>query len=216
MFDTGGCDPDKAEYGVILLHGRGSDGSDMHPVFTSLYLRQSFALFPHAPFEIMQGRLAWYTKFWNDDPDHNLAEMSQSFTVVEKCLDEFKRHNIPEENLILIGHSQGANLMLEFVVDNPRPFKAVVAMRGCFLGNLDVEREFTGDLNGIKFILNSGRKDPYIPIKKIDQTSELIQQLGGDVFYRNYDTAHGICQAELRDLRKLFHKNFDYSVLAEE
>ena len=215
MFDTAGCSPEEADYGVILLHGRGSDGTEMRPVFSSLYLRKSYALFPHGPFEIMQSRRAWYTQFWNVNPTENLQEISHSFGIVEQCLDEFKRHNIPESQIALIGHSQGANLLLEFVVDNPRPFKAVVAMRGCFLGNIDVDRQFASDLSGIKFVINTGRNDPYIPARKTDQACDNLKEMGGEVFHRNYKTSHGICQAELNDLRKLFHKDFDFSLFSE-
>lgn len=214
MFDTAGCTPEEADHGVILVHGRGSDGSEMRPVFSSLYLRKSYALFPHGPFEIMKGnRLAWYTHFWNVEPEANLTEISHSFSIIEQCLDEFKRHNIPETEITMVGHSQGANLLLEFVTDNPRPFNAVIAMRGCFLGHIEEERNFTSDLSGQRIVINSGRKDPYIPSKKTDQACEILKELGAEVSHKNYEAGHGICQAELNDLRKLFHKKFDFSIL---
>ena len=216
MFETAGCDPQGAKYGAVLVHGRGSDGSEMRPVFSSLYLRSTYALFPNGPFEIMKGnRLAWYTHFWNTDPEESLPEISHSFNIIDQCIDELIRNNIPENHITLLGHSQGANLLLEYVADNPRPFNAIVAMRGCFLGQLEQDRTIKSNLNGLRFIINSGRNDPYIPSKKSEQACEILSNSGAEVLHKHYETGHGVCQAELNDIRKLFHKNFDFAIFEE-
>jgi phospholipase/carboxylesterase len=201
----GGSEPDQSDLGMIMLHGRGSDISDMKSVVPSLRLKNVHLLMPRGPFEIMPGRYAWYSHFWNENLDENLRQLSNSFEVVDQCISNMIDAGIEQENIILFGHSQGANLLLEYFVTNPRPIKALIALRGCLLGEFTIDRNFENELpDDSPLYIHAGRKDPYIPVKKIDQTLDLLQKLGAPVKKRLYETGHGICRQELMDVKKMF------------
>jgi phospholipase/carboxylesterase len=205
---TGGNEPDESELGMIMLHGRGSDINDMKSVVPSLRLKNVHLMMPQAPFEIMPGRYAWYSHFWNENLEENLKQLSASFEVVDQCISDMINAGIDEENIVLFGHSQGANLLLEYFVSNPRSIKAVIALRGCLLGEFTIDRRFENDLpSDTPIIIHAGRKDPYIPVKKIDQTVEMLNKLGAPTQKRLYETGHGICRSELMDVKKMFKQN---------
>lgn len=212
MIATAGLNPEDAEIGIVMLHGRGSDSSDMKSVYAQLYHRTSHALMPRAPFEIMPGRFAWYAHFWNVNLEENLKQIKESFLLLDECVNELSKKGFKDNQIVLIGHSQGANVLMEYVANFPRKFKAIVSMRGCFLGNIGSNREFKERLAGTTVVLNSGRQDPYIPQKKVDQTSKILDYLGANVIKKQYETGHGICRSEIMDLRKLFKNEFSKKV----
>lgn len=204
-----GCAPDEATLGFIMLHGRGSDASDMRSVLPDLFARTAYALMPQAPLEIMPGRFAWYPHFWNENLEENLKYLHKSFEKIDLCIDHMHRVGIKDEQIVFISHSQGANLSLEYYLTHPRPYKAVISMRGCVLGNFNDERDFNDELKSTLISLNAGRKDPYIPMKKIEQSYDILKRLGADkVIKKQYETGHGICRTELMDLRRLIKKDF--------
>ncbi len=212
MIATAGTNPDDADIGIVMLHGRGSDSSDMKSVYTQLYIKNVYAIMPRAPFEIMPGRYAWYAHFWNVNLEENLKQIKESFILLDDCINQLNEKGFSDDQIVLIGHSQGANVLMEYCVNFPRKFKAIVSMRGCFLGNVGANREFKERLAGVSVVLNSGRQDPYIPQKKVDQTSAILEYLGANVIKKQYETGHGICRAEIMDLRKLFKNNFSAKV----
>lgn len=212
MIASSGLTPDKADIGIIMLHGRGSDSSDMKSVYTQLYHKNSYAIMPRAPFEIMPGRFAWYAHFWNVNLEENLKQIKESFLLLDSCVNQLIEKGFKDEEIVLIGHSQGANVLMEYVANFPRKYKAIVSMRGCFLGNIGSNREFKERLAGTTVVLNSGRQDPYIPQKKVDQTSKILEFLGANVIKKQYESGHGICRAEIMDLRKLFKNDFSHKV----
>ena len=206
----GGADAKDAHTGMIMLHGRGSDINDMKSVIPPLHLKGVHLAMPQAPFEIMPGRYAWYSHFWNENLNENLQQLEPSFQLIDHCLDEMLESGLKYEDIILFGHSQGANLILEYFTQFPKPVKAVLALRGCLLGEFTSDRNFDETLpKETKVIIHSGRKDPYIPAKKTDQTINLLKKLGANVFGKTFEAGHGICRPELMDIKKMFKSDFE-------
>lgn len=207
-----GCDPHDAKYGFIMLHGRGSDASDMKSVLPNLFYDHAYVVLPQAPLEIMPGRFAWYPHFWNENLEENVKYLNKSFKIIDQCVEHLHEVGLENKQIVFISHSQGANLSLEYYLSNPRPFKAIVSMRGCVLGNFGDERNFADQLKDTLIILNAGRRDPYIPMKKIDQSYNILKRLGATkLMKKQYETGHGMCRAEIMDLRRLVHKDFEYN-----
>lgn len=208
---SSGDDPKEAEFGMIMLHGRGSDINDMKSVIPPLHLKKVHLLMPEAPIEIMPGRYAWYQHFWNENLDENLSQLHESFEIIDKCVQQMQNGGIETEDIVMFGHSQGANLLLEYFAANPQNFKAVLLLRACFLGEFTIDRSFDKELpENTPVIIHAGRKDPYIPQKKVDQTVEQLDRMGANVTKRLYETGHGICRPELVDIKKMFrNKEFE-------
>lgn len=197
-----------AKYGIIMTHGRGADGNDMRSIIPMLEIKHAAFQIPQAPYEIMPGRYAWYRHFWNENLFLNLQELDHSFSILDECIKEFTDNGIPLERILLFGHSQGGNLILEYQMSRPKNFKAIIALRSCIIGKTTFDREFADKLPpSTQIILCAGRRDPFIPNRKVDQTKAIMQKLGANVVKHQYEAAHGISRAELVDLRKFLAKN---------
>ena len=208
---TTGADPEDAKRAMIMLHGRGSDINDMKSVIPSLRLKSdTYIILPEAPLEIMPGRYAWYSHFWNEQLEDNLSQLENSFSVINACIQNLEENNLKVEDTILLGHSQGGNLLLEYIAAYPNAFKAVIILRGCFLGEHARDRHFKKKVDRrTRFILHAGRRDPYIPAKKFDQTVAILEKLGASRIHRKqFDAGHGICRQELNDIKKMLKENF--------
>jgi len=194
---------DEADYALIMLHGRGSDVNDMKSCLPILQLKKVHVVIPQAPFEIMPGRFAWYRYFWSENLEQNLKDLNNSFELLDHCVAELLEHGYDHSNIILFGHSQGANLILEYFLKTRASYHSVFALRGCVLGEYKIDRNFDDtDLpKKTKIYIHSGRRDPYIPPKKIDQTVSLLRKLKGNVTHSNFEAAHGICRKELIEIK---------------
>lgn len=211
VFQTG-CDPKEARFGFIMLHGRGSDANDMKSVLPNLLVNDAYILMPQAPIEIMPGRFAWYPYFWNENLEENMRALIKAYEVLDNCVEHMNDVGISDNKIVFIAHSQGANLMLEYYLSNPRNYKALISMRGCVLGNFDEERDFNNKLPNTLVVLNAGRRDPYIPIRKIEQSCATLKRLGANVHKHQYESGHGICRPELMDLRRMIRDNFSHDI----
>jgi predicted esterase len=114
-----------------------------------------------------------------------------------------------DEQIVLFGHSQGGNLLLEYFMTKPRTFKAVIALRSCLIGKTIAGRPLAKNVPSVPVVLCGGRRDTFIPTQKIEQTAAVIETAGANVIRRNYEAAHGITRNELIEIRKMFAADFN-------
>jgi len=204
-----GSDPKTSKYAFIMAHGRGMDVGDMQSLLPTIQPADTYCLIPQATLEIMPGRYAWYPHFWNENLSENMRYLNQSFELLDNCVQHLYNLGFRDDQIILIGHSQGANLMLEYFLTNPRPYKAVISMRGTVLGNYGDKRDFISTMPEETIVLlHAGRRDPYIPIIKTDQSLNTLKKLGANAVKVQYETGHGITRNELMDLKKLIKRDY--------
>jgi predicted esterase len=204
-----GVDYSAARMGMVMAHGRGSTSYDMQSVLPMLEINTfTSVLIPQGPYEIQPGRFAWYRHFWNENLFLNLQEMDHSFSIINETLDTLNKNGLEDSQIILFGHSQGGNLLLEYFMTTGRAFKAVITLRSCLIGKSTSEREFSATLPPIPVILCSGRKDPFIPTRKVDQTKLAMEKAGARAVRNQYEAGHGITRTELIEIRKLIVADF--------
>lgn len=204
-----GTDAPKAKYAFLMAHGRGMDVGDMQSLLPTIQPADTYCLIPRATLEIMPGRYAWYPYFWNENLSENMRYLNMSFELLDNCIQHLNEVGFADNQIILIGHSQGANLLLEYFLTNPRPYKAVISMRGTVLGNYGDKRDFSSAVPGSTLVLlHAGRRDPYIPMIKTDQSFNTLKKMGANVVKVQYETGHGITRNELMDLKKLIKRDY--------
>jgi phospholipase/carboxylesterase len=90
------------------------------------------------------------------------------------------------------------------VIRNPRHYGAVMALTGGFIGPLDMVRSDRGDLAGTPVLLAAGDPDPHVPFSRVQDTADLMTQLGAAVDVRRYPgLAHTVNEDELEACRAL-------------
>jgi predicted esterase len=114
---------------------------------------------------------------------------------------------MPPEQVILLGFSQGASLVLEYAARNPRRYGAVVGLSGGLVGPEDVPRDYDGSLRGTPVFIACGEDDPHLPHRRVEETAEALGSLGAEVTTRVYpDLGHAINDDEIRAVKKLIER----------
>lgn len=205
--------PDDARDGipvVVLLHGRGSDRTDLFS------LRRFFprewaviapdAPFPAAPWGYGPGR-AWYRYLGRNTPEPE--SFSSSLDAVGTLLDELPDTLGHEPGPIALGgFSQGGTVSVAYALTHPDRALSILNFSG-FLADHPAVTADAGTVKGARFFWGHGTADPAIPFELAIEGRDLLRSAGADLETHDYDIAHSISQDELHDAAAWLQRGFD-------
>lgn len=186
---TAGPAPAAARWGMVALHGRGATAASIADLPQALGLTDIAVIAPEAP-----GRSWWPTSF--------LAPAAQMEPFVEAGLARidaaiaaFRDAGLPPARIAVLGFSQGACLALEYAARKGAGLGAVFGLSGGLVGTGDAPGapgpalyghapkrfDYVTDLRGTRVILACHAADPHIPLKRIEETAEVMARLGAGV-----------------------------------
>ncbi len=177
-------------YHVLVLHGL---GDSMHgwmpavPLFACDELGWCFADAPeqYGPY----GGYSWFDLGPDMTPDlagvvhsrHLLGEL------IDHLLDEL---DIPSEQLIVMGFSQGCLMALDQALRGDRRFAGVVGISGWVHGLEDFPTGFGTAAQNQRLFVTHGRHDELLPIDLVRMQIEQLRDLGVPLAWAEYDKAH--------------------------
>jgi len=182
---------------AIMLHGRGADAQGMLSLKDRLNL-QGYALFvPQA------ANHSWYPHSFLAPEQENEPYLSSSLVKVDKVLKEIMKIGKDLSQVYLIGFSQGACLALEYAARNAGDYGGILAFTGGLIG-ADLRKEkYQGSFLGSPIFLGSSQKDIYVPLARINDSAELLENMDADVKTLTFDDAmHTIRREELNWVNK--------------
>jgi len=158
--------------GVVLLHGRGADGSDLEGLAPLLGL-EGRVLCPDAPLRWPGGGgFCWY-----EDADRR-GDIERSLGALEALLDEAAREDPRFARPVLGGFSQGGVMTLEAGLRRPGRFRALVVM-SAFLAPDHPARETPPEPAAVPpLLLTHGTEDPVVPFELGEQCHEWLEGAG--------------------------------------
>jgi len=179
-----------AQRGLILLHGRGASADDM------LGLAQAFSLPADLAVQAPQASgYVWYPQRFIAPADQNEPYLSSALQRVDEVIGLTQ---IPAENIIIGGFSQGACLAAEYVIRSGRRWGGLLVFSGGFIGELGKARQPIGRLDGTPVFLGCSDMDPHIPLSRVEETARLLEDMGAAVTKRIYPgMGHTINQDEI-------------------
>ncbi len=189
---------DRARAAMVMVHGRGASAQDI------LTLTRQFddGLFAYLAPQARGG--TWYPGRFLDPIERNEPWLSSALAAVGQALAQAGDADIPPEQTILLGFSQGACLALEFAARNARRYGGVVGWSGGLIGPDGTPRDYPGSFGGTPIFLGCSDMDPHIPKERVLETAEVMQQLGGEVTTRLYPRmAHTVNDDEIKYLSGL-------------
>jgi phospholipase/carboxylesterase len=195
---TGGTPIANATGAIVLLHGRGGSAEDILPLGDSIAPAGFALLAPQ-----VTGN-SWYPYSFLAPREQNEPYLSSALEQVRNAVEIALGAGIAAEKIVLAGFSQGACLATEFTGRNPRRYGALIAFTGGLIGPLDEPLALTGDLAGTPCLLSSGDPDPHVPWARVEQSADLLTQIGGRVSRHRYPgRPHTVISQEIDLARKL-------------
>ena len=196
-----GPDPQAA---VIWLHGLGADGHDFEPIVPELDLPAPVRfVFPHAPVRpvtINQGMRmrAWYDIFQFGGGPEDEAGIRASQNIVEGMIAAEKERGASK--IVLAGFSQGGAIVLHTALRHAGRLAGVMALSTYLPLGATVAAERSPASAGVPIFMAHGQYDDIIPLRRAEQSRQVLEGLGYPVQWRAYPMPHSVCPQEIADI----------------
>ena len=192
---------------IFLLHGYGSNEEDLFSLkefiptnYTIISLR--------APISIGFKSYAWYSINFENNVDKwiNCDEAISSKNIIINDISlHLKDLAFNNDNVSILGFSQGAILSWSIGIENPNLIKNILPLSGFY------HSEITEPNLDYKFRINSfsthGINDPVIPINWARRGIKSLNKYNINIEFKEYQSGHEISNENLRDVIEWLARN---------
>jgi predicted esterase len=198
---TAGTPLPEARAAVIMAHGRGASAESILTLAPALAAPGVAFLAPQAG--AGQGH-QWYPLSFMAPIERNEPGISSGLRAVGRVLAQVGAAGIAPEQTLFLGFSQGACLASEFVARHARRYGGLAVLSGALIGPDDTPRDYPGSLDGTPVFLGCSDVDSHIPAARVEESAEVLRQLGGEVTMRLYPgMGHLVNDDEIEAVRAL-------------
>jgi phospholipase/carboxylesterase len=188
------------EGALVLLHGRGTDENDLHPLLDVLDPeRRLVGITPRAPLSLPPGGWHWYVvrQVGYPDPDTFLG----SVDLLSRWLDALPdATGVPWERTVLGGFSQGTAMSYALGLGAGRPRPAgLVALSG-FIPRVPGFELDLENARGLPVAVGHGTHDPIIAVGFGREAKARLEQVGAVLTYRESPMPHTVDPGYLHEL----------------
>jgi len=192
-----------------LLHGYGSNEEDLFS-FAAELPENYYVISARAPYDMQYGSYAWYAINFDADKnkfsDHDQVRSSRD--LIANFIDELiANYPIDENNVTLIGFSQGAILSYAVALSHPEKIQKVVAMSGYLNLDLAEENYQKNDFSNLKVFASHGTVDQVIPVDWARKSPAKLESLGIKTTYKEYPIGHGVSPQNFYDFKNWILNN---------
>jgi phospholipase/carboxylesterase len=183
---------------IVLLHGRGADQHDLHPLLDELDPeRRLHGYTPRAPFPLPPGGAHWYAVPRVGYPDP--VTFAEGFGALTDWFDALP---FPADRVVLGGFSQGAAMSYALGLGADRPRPAALLVLSGFVPVVDGwEPDLSPPFPPLAVV--HGTYDPVIPVEFGRRARGLLEEAGADVRYREFPGGHWVEPGLLPELREV-------------
>ena len=190
------ADPDGA---LVLLHGRGADENDLHPLLDLLDPeRRLLGVTPGGPLQLPPGGRHWYALGGIPTP-----EPTTFLSTAPRLAAFLDALPVPLERVVLGGFSQGTVMSWAMTLGPERPRPAAVLALSGFLPRVREYPIDPGRLAGVPVAIAHGTLDPVIPFRFGVEAAETLVAAGVDVLRLESDVPHMVDPAWIAPLREV-------------
>ena len=188
-----GAKPSEATGAVIFVHGRGDTSNGMQELAKEIVQNDSYALaFPKAT------NATWYPASFLQPWEVNQPWLDSALENLQKVVTHLNKNGISNENIFILGFSQGACLALDFTARNAQKFGGVMALSGGLIGPHIEKKNYSGNFNGTEILMGCSDIDHHIPVERVHESETMLKELGAKVDKRIYPgMGHYINEDEL-------------------
>ncbi len=189
---------------LIMLHGYGSDENDLFS-FASELPKELFIISLKAPYSLEPFGNAWYAinfdagqNKWSDN-----EQAKQSRDLIAQFIDEaIENYPVNENNVSLLGFSQGTILCYAVALTYPEKVNNVIALSGYVNKDLLPESSDIYNYKHLNFYCSHGSEDQVIPVDWARQTEPFLNSLKINHQYSEFPVGHGVAPQNFYEFKE--------------
>ncbi|MHA7862822.1 alpha/beta hydrolase [Flagellimonas marinaquae] len=189
---------------IFMFHGYGSNEEDLFS-FASELPGELMVISVKAPYDLEPFGHAWYAiNFdaeqgkWSDD-----EQARESREKIVNFIDEaIEAYHLDENNITLLGFSQGTILSYAVALSYPEKIKNVVALSGYINERILVDDYKKKGHSKLNFYVSHGQVDQVIPLEWAEKAPEFLKNLNIDTTYHEFPVGHGVSQQNFFSFKK--------------
>ena len=183
--------PDK-EVAVLAIHGRNQEPEFMQDIANQLGWQNSSMIFPRA------AERTWYPNKFMAPIELNKTQLNEALKTIKKYHNQLNQYGFRDEQIILMGFSQGACLLSQYALLNPRKYKAIFILTGGYLGEENIDWDFKGDFSQTPVLVTTSKIDEWVPHSRAQETAKAFDRLNANVNYKLFeDRPHEVSKEEI-------------------
>lgn len=164
-----------SDLAVVLVHGRHQDARFMLDVAARL---------PPAPVSYLaleEPTGQWYPLSFLEPLERNEPQLSSALDTVSELLAWLDDRGYGPRSVVLMGFSQGACLLAEFVLRHPDRYGGAVLLIGGAIGPPGTTWDGPATLAGTPVYLGTSDPDDWVPAGRVTETAAVLAARGARV-----------------------------------
>ena len=191
---------------MILLHGMGSNEDDLFS-FEKMIEDRFNVISVRAPYTVAPGKYRWYQgSYSGPKPIIRHDQVEESLKKLTQFIDEAVKEYALDPNQIYIGgFSQGAIMSKAVGMTAPDKIAGLAAFSGRIIPELKEKMADKAAIQKLDIFISHGTKDQVLKFDGAKDANKLFEEIGANVTFKSYETAHTISRENLKDFLKWLH-----------
>ena len=157
----------------------------------------------HSPRNYLRNILLFLQEV-HSDVDQAISSRNKIVSFVKEACEAYQLDN---DNVTLLGFSQGTVLSYAVALSYPDKVKNVVALSGYIDENI-LEKDYAlKDHSNLKIYASHGQVDQIIPTEWAQKAPILLKKLGINFKYEEFPVGHGVSAENFYSFRKWLEEN---------
>lgn len=180
-------------YAILCLHGRNQTPAFMQEILKQLEWEDLPLILPTA------AEKSWYPKGFMVPLEENQPNFDYALETVRHYHERLNKLGFKNEQIILMGFSQGACLMVQYALMNPDLYKAIVIFTGGYIGQEGIDWHFKGDFKQTPVYITTSEIDEWVPARRTKETASEFEKLNAQVRLEIFkNRPHEVSQEEIK------------------
>jgi predicted esterase len=201
--------PEPIEYGAdwsetqavaILLHGHGQTPEDMAELAREIDCAHVRYILPGAD------GTAWYPRSLVESFEENTAAVQRDVAHLGGIVESLRGRSIAQDRIVLGGFAEGACVVAEYLVRNPRSYGGALLLTGGLVDVAAIGRRPGTGLLAVPVYVSGSEMDALIPVERTRGVIKTLQ--AGGALIRSHvftERGHVISAEEILEARKLLN-----------
>ncbi len=189
---------------AFLFHGYGSNEEDLFS-FAPELPQELCIISARAPYRLEPFGFAWYAINF-DAQQGKWSDNEQAIASREKIIafidEACAAYGLDDEQITLIGFSQGTILSYAVALSYPEKIKNVVALSGYINEDILAEGYRDKDHSTLQIYASHGQVDQVIPPEWAQQAPDFLKKLKIDHVYEEFPVGHGVAPQNFYSFKK--------------